>query len=165
MTYNERFTLNNESISNKEFTEIANEVINKTESININPNTYEILTIMSLLYFKKNNVDVALLEVSEGGLYNATNICSPKISAITRANPDNSNDIKKTITEMLGIVKKETKAYYLNIMKEKENIKGLILGCTELPLILNQEDIKDIKSIILRESILRVYWIIIIDKF
>ena len=58
--------------------------------------------------------------------------------------------INKTILEEVeyGIVKEETKKNYLNIinkMKEKENIKGLILGCTELHLILNYQDDKDIK--------------------
>jgi dihydrofolate synthase/folylpolyglutamate synthase len=108
LTYNERFSLNNEAISNKAFTELANDVINTAQSMGLTPNSYDILTMMALLFFKQSNVDVALLEVSEGGLHNATAICSPKIAAITRVTPDNPAAMDATIKEMLGIVKQDT---------------------------------------------------------
>lgn len=44
-----------------------------------------------------------------------------------------------------GIFKKETKEEYIKIMNqliEEENVEGIILGCTEIPLIINEEDIK-----------------------
>lgn len=47
----------------------------------------------------------------------------------------------------LGIIKDETRNQFLNIikrMKEEDNIEGLILGCTELPLILTKDEF-DIK--------------------
>src|SRR5579872_6450073 len=65
LTYNERFSLNNETISNKLFTDIGNEVINTAEDLNLSLNSFELLTMMSLVYFKQSNVDVALLEVNE----------------------------------------------------------------------------------------------------
>ena len=37
------------------------------ESLGLTPNSFEVLTMMALLYFKNNDVDVALLEVSKGG--------------------------------------------------------------------------------------------------
>lgn len=43
----------------------------------------------------------------------------------------------------LGIIKDETRSALLNIierMKERDNIEGAILGCTELPLILADND-------------------------
>ncbi|WP_112182023.1 MULTISPECIES: aspartate/glutamate racemase family protein [Paraliobacillus] len=43
-----------------------------------------------------------------------------------------------------GIVNNETKINYLNIikrMKEEEGIEGVILGCTELPMIIKGEDL------------------------
>ena len=42
----------------------------------------------------------------------------------------------------LGIVKEETLKYFQKIilqMKEENNIQAVILGCTELPLILNDQ--------------------------
>mgnify|MGYP001320355250 FL=1 len=54
--------------------------------------------------------------------------------------------IHEKIVEELenGIVKQETKEAFLhviNTMMEEENIDGLILGCTELPMILNDQDV------------------------
>lgn len=43
----------------------------------------------------------------------------------------------------LGIIKDETRNGFLNIikrMKDADNIEGLILGCTELPLILTKDE-------------------------
>ncbi|WP_164669343.1 aspartate/glutamate racemase family protein [Virgibacillus doumboii] len=43
-----------------------------------------------------------------------------------------------------GIVKEDTKEAFLKIinkMTREENLDGLILGCTELPMILNDEDV------------------------
>lgn len=42
----------------------------------------------------------------------------------------------------LGIVKNETLVSFQNIiyrMKQERNIQAIILGCTELPLLLNDE--------------------------
>src|SRR5438128_2508204 len=78
LTYNERLSINNETIANKTFTELGNDVINTAESLGVTPNSFEILTMMALLFFKNNDVDVSVLEVSEGGAFNATNICTPK---------------------------------------------------------------------------------------
>lgn len=108
LTYNERFSLNNEAISNKAFTELANEVLNSAQSIGLTPNSYDILTMIALLFFKQNHVDVALLEVSECGMHNAIAICSPKITAITRVTPDNADQTDATIKEMLGVVRQGT---------------------------------------------------------
>lgn len=109
LTYNERFTHNNESIANKLFTEIGNEVLNTVELLNITPNSYDVLTIMALLYFHKINVDVAVMEVSEATPTNATNICKPKVVAITRItdDADAAQADAATIANMVSIVKKD----------------------------------------------------------
>lgn len=121
LTYNERLSINNETISNKTFTELANDVINTAQSLGLAPNSYEILTHMALLYFKNNDVDVALLEVSKGGTSNATNICTPKIAAITRVTNDNEAAVKEAIVDILGIVKPNT--YVVSADQSKLNLQ------------------------------------------
>lgn len=112
LTYNELFSFNNELISNKTFTEIGNEVINTAETIGVTPNSYDVLTMMALLYFKNSGADVAILEVRDGGLTSPVNICTAKIAAITRITDDalgadaQVNDA--VLAEMLGIVKTGT---------------------------------------------------------
>lgn len=113
LTYNERFSLNNEAISNKVLTDIGNEVINTTEELNLSLNSFELLTMMALVYFKQSNVDVAILEVNDNGSSDATNICASKIVAVTRivdpqASPNAKSTDKSLIQEILSIVKPGT---------------------------------------------------------
>lgn len=121
LTYNERLVINNEAIANKTFTEVGNEVINMAESLGLQANSFEILTMMALLYFKNNNVDVALLEVSSGGTFNATNICTPKIVAITRVTIEDEAAMKEAIVDILGIVKENT--YVVSADQSKLNLQ------------------------------------------
>ena len=51
LTYNERLTISEEPISNKEFTEVANDVINAADSLSLKCNSFELLTMMAILHF------------------------------------------------------------------------------------------------------------------
>ncbi|MCK4265601.1 hypothetical protein KAW80_04565 [Candidatus Babeliales bacterium] len=110
LTYNERISIDSQNINNKQFSEITNEVINAVEQHKIDATTFEIATIASLLFFEKEKVDVALFEVAIGGLFDATNIMNPKISAITRVVEDSvdilGSDIDKITKDVVGIAKK-----------------------------------------------------------
>ncbi len=112
LTYNERFAINQETISNKVFTEIGNDVINMAEELGIQAYSYELLTMMALLYFTNEKADVAVLEVHEGGAYNAVNICNALVATITRVTPANihitDDELAPVITEIMGIIKQNT---------------------------------------------------------
>lgn len=140
LTYNERFNLNNETVNNKTFTDLANDVINMAETLGLKANTYDILTMMALLYFHTNKVNVAVLEVHEGGTNSATAICSPKIAAVTRVTSDETvpatDQIAATIKDILGIVKPKTHVVsadqsklnlqvMLDVVKEKGGTWGM----------------------------------------
>ena len=84
LTYNERLMTNLEAIANQQFAEIGSEVIHTAESKNIQAHSHELLTMMALLYFVENEVDVALFEVAEGGAYDPTNICTALVAAPLR---------------------------------------------------------------------------------
>ena len=84
LSYNERLVINGETISNKVFTELANEVINTAEAHSIPATTFDILTMMAILYFTNNALDVALFEMKDDSPFDPTNICQPRILAITR---------------------------------------------------------------------------------
>lgn len=109
LMYNERFALNNEIIASKTFTDIANEVINTAEAEGLTPHSYELLTMMALLFFKANDVDVALIECTNHPAYT---ICTPRISAITRVTLDKaapaSPETEQYIKKLLEPVKKDT---------------------------------------------------------
>ncbi|MBD3231191.1 hypothetical protein GF322_00860 [Candidatus Dependentiae bacterium] len=107
LNYNEQISIDGEAISNKEFTDSLNKVINVVELNDINATTFEILIIASLLYFKSKNVDFVFLEVGLGGKYDATNFCNPIISVVTRVAQDHSeilgNDLEQITDHMLEI--------------------------------------------------------------
>jgi len=109
LTYNERFSFNDEIISNKTFIDLGNEVINTATTLKISLNSFDILTMMAFLYFKSNKVDVVVLEVRESGKPNATTICTPKVAAITRVtDPEIEKNTKEVINSVLSIVQPGT---------------------------------------------------------
>lgn len=117
LTYNERFALDKEAISNKVFTEIGNDVIRAAESLGIEAHTSELLTAMALVFFKNNQVDVALFEVSSCGKSNAVSndpvtIIPAKVATITRVTAPTvlvTEEQLATLTQdMMSIVKKGT---------------------------------------------------------
>lgn len=67
------------------------------------------------------------------------------IVSIVPAQQEVRNYIQQTLKEELGrgIIKAETKQAYLSIIDEliKDGAEGIILGCTEIPMLIGQEDI------------------------
>ena len=112
LTYNERFVINGEAIASKNFTELANEIINADESLNLKAHTQELLTMIALLHFVRQEVDAAILEVHQGGRYNPVNICTAKVATITRITPQAARTdeagLKAYAEDIMGIVKKDT---------------------------------------------------------
>jgi folylpolyglutamate synthase/dihydrofolate synthase len=112
LMYNERFTLNTETISNKAFTELGNKVIDAAEQLNLEAHSSELLVVMALQFFKENNVDVAIFEVQKGGISDPANIIPAKIATITRITPPDvtisEDNLQQLTQEMAGIVKKGT---------------------------------------------------------
>ena len=74
------------------------------------------------------------------------NIFAKKIVAINVSALEVFEDGAEVTTEAIiekGIVKESTLAEFVQIinkMKERNGIEGIILGCTELPLLLNQNN-------------------------
>ncbi|HEV2917444.1 MAG TPA: hypothetical protein VGW78_06905 [Candidatus Babeliales bacterium] len=127
LTYNERFALNSVTISNKSFTEVGNEVIGTAESLGLVLNSFELLTMMALIYFKQSNVDVAILEASENNLPRATTICNPQVVGITRlaegASPATNKADEAVMQRFLNIVKPNS--YVVSADQSKLNLQTM----------------------------------------
>ncbi len=112
LNYTERVSIDGAPIPTKQFADTVNEVINTATVNKIKPTSFELVMLASLLHFQKEKVDVVLLEVGIGGLYDATNICRPKICALTRVAQDHNDiltdDLDKVMYEMIGIAKKNS---------------------------------------------------------
>lgn len=127
LTYNERFICKNETISNKNFTDLANEVINTVETTDIKANTYEMLTQMALNYFVEQKVDVALFESAQGAASDATAICTPQVLAITRLVSNETDENGKAsdiiLKEYVGAIQKDS--HVVSADQNKSNLKTM----------------------------------------
>lgn len=127
LTYNERFALNNEYINNKNFTELANQIINIAQAENLCIGTRDILTAMALVYFTKNNVDVALFELEDIATARPVTICNPHIIGITRITNSQANTnipvSESIINSMLSVVKKNT--HVVSADQSKLNLQAM----------------------------------------
>ena len=115
--YNERININGKQISDKEMSDIIEELqplieeYNKKEEFKIT--LFELETIMGLLYFYRNNVDFVILETGLGGLYDCTNVIKkPLVSIITSIGYDHMRILGNTLEEIAyqkaGIIKENS---------------------------------------------------------
>ena len=120
--YNERFAINNEQISNKTFTQLANKVIQTALDKKIAASTKDILTMMAFLFFKDSDVNLAIFENS--GTYNLDPVlyCDVKIAAVTRIVANTNHD--DTPAAFTNIVSPLTsKTYFVSADQNKQNLQ------------------------------------------
>ncbi|KYK31896.1 MAG: amino acid racemase [Theionarchaea archaeon] len=70
------------------------------------------------------------------------NVCKKYGITVVTPSPNEQNKINRIIFDelVIGIVTEESKKNLLKIINNYK-VDGVILGCTELPLLLNQEDV------------------------
>lgn len=117
-SYTERFSINGSNIDEEKFNELVNLVNKKDIENNIGLSEFEILTVVCFLYFKKNNIDIGILETGLGGRLDATNIIKkPICSIITSISYDHKerlgNTIEKIAYEKAGILKENCPCVFL----------------------------------------------------
>lgn len=128
--YNERISINNTEISDKEMMSLIEELkpkINVYNSVSEeNLSLFELETIMALLYFYRNNVDFVVLETGLGGLYDATNIVNPLVSVITSIGYDHVHILGSTLSEIAnqkaGIIKENSNTVFFSQNSEVDKV-------------------------------------------
>ena len=130
--YNERISINGEYIRDEEIQEIFEEVQSIIEDENIELNFFEFFTMIAFIYFYKQNVDIVLMEVGFGGLYDSTNIIHPMISIISSIGYDHMKILGNTLEEITkqkaGIIKENSETVY---MEQEPNINHIIAETCE----------------------------------
>lgn len=99
--YAERIQVNGQPIPHEGLTDLVNEIKPIIESID-QLTTFEITTAIAFLYFARQNIDVAVVEVGLGGRLDATNIVTPVISIITSLSYDHTSVLGNTLAEIAG---------------------------------------------------------------
>ena len=107
-TYRERIQINGKPISRDAMTKLVDEIRPLVEMVP-GVTTFEVTTALAFLYFARQNVDLAVMEVGLGGRLDATNVIVPLVSVITSLSLDHTNLLGNTIAEIAfekgGIIK------------------------------------------------------------
>jgi dihydrofolate synthase / folylpolyglutamate synthase len=103
----ERFRINDQYISRREFAEHVTEIHGILAGRQIT--YFELTTALALLWFARQQVDLAILEVGMGGRLDATNVVIPLVSVITNVSMDHElylgNTLEAVAREKAGIIK------------------------------------------------------------
>lgn len=106
ITYCDRIKIGDKEISQEDFAELGDFIIEKEKDIVEeygDLNLFEFLTIMAIIYFEREGVDLAILEVGMGGRADSTNIFTSReklISIITSISMDHMEYLGDTIEEI-----------------------------------------------------------------
>jgi dihydrofolate synthase/folylpolyglutamate synthase len=100
VSFTERIRINDEEILEEEVVALAEEIKEKAGSIN--PTFFEVVTVMAFVYFKRKNVDWAVIETGMGGRLDATNVIKPQVSIITSISYDHKEFLGESIEEIAG---------------------------------------------------------------
>ena len=108
--YTERIKISGKEITKEDFGNLFEEVFNVVESEKVHLTEFEIITVMMFLYFKRNDVEIVVLETGMGGRFDATNVIKENLcSIITQIDFDHTERLGKTLDEIAfekaGIIK------------------------------------------------------------
>lgn len=103
-SYCERIKVDGVDISEADFAE----EIFRVKNCNVEGTHFEVLTAAAFDYFRRCEVDIAVIEVGLGGTWDSTNIITPEVSVITNVACDHENilgDLDSIARNKAGIIK------------------------------------------------------------
>lgn len=127
---NERFRIGNQIILDDEVVVVFEETlkyVNLAKEAGVaHPSFFEFVFLMSTIYFKMQEVDIAVFETGMGGRLDATNIVCPVVSVITSVGLDHMQYLGETLEEIAvekaGIIKKDVPVVYFSRDKNVTDI-------------------------------------------
>lgn len=104
--FEERIQINRNNIPKETLALLMDEVKKAIDKVIENgykhPTEFEIITVLMLLYFKKENIDFGVIEVGLGGTLDSTNVITPLLQVITSISLDHTNLLGNTLEEIAG---------------------------------------------------------------
>ena len=95
---NERIRINGTSISEKKMCSFIQEYKNSIDSLEAS--FFESITAMAFWYFKRENVDIAIMETGLGGRLDSVSVCEPIATVMTSISMDHMEILGQTIEEI-----------------------------------------------------------------
>ncbi|WP_336315003.1 folylpolyglutamate synthase/dihydrofolate synthase family protein [Streptococcus oralis] len=127
ISIHDRICINGQAIADADFIRLAEQVKEMEKALletHDNLSFFELLTLIALLYFKEQDVDLVLLEVGIGGLLDTTNVVTGEIAVITSIGLDHQETLGDSLEEIAeqkaGIFKAGKKAVIAKLAPEAE---------------------------------------------
>ena len=127
VSIHDRICINGEPISDEDFIRLADQVKAMEQRLletHDQLSFFELLTLIALLYFKEQKVDLVLLEVGIGGLLDTTNVVTGEIAIITSIGLDHQETLGDSLVaiaeQKAGIFKPGNSAVIANLAPEAQ---------------------------------------------
>ena len=135
--WTERICINQQPISTSDLEAILKQIKRAIDPNRESPTQFEVITAAAWLYFAKNKVDIAIMEVGLGGRLDATNVCSdPLVTIITSISREHwqrlGDTLAKIAYEKAGILKSGCPAVIGKLPPEAEKVildRAINLNC------------------------------------
>ena len=127
VSIHDRICINGDPVSDADFIRLADQVKTMEQELletHDQLSFFELLTLIALLYFKEQEVDLVLLEVGIGGLLDTTNVVTGEIAIITSIGLDHQETLGDSLTaiaeQKAGIFKLGKSAVIANLAPEAQ---------------------------------------------
>ena len=145
VSIHDRICINGHPISDADFIRLTNQVKEMEQRLletHDQLSFFELLTVIALLYFKEQGVNLVLLEVGIGGLLDTTNVVTGEIAVITSIGLDHQetlgNSLEEIAEQKAGIFKPGKTAVVANLAPEAQLVCQKI--SEDLDVTLYQSD-------------------------
>jgi dihydrofolate synthase/folylpolyglutamate synthase len=140
--FGERIRINGEMISKEFVVDFVEQV--KNICAELKPSFFEVTVAMGFEYFKKQEVDIAIIETGLGGRLDSTNIITAILSVITNIGYDHTEILGNTLAEIAkekaGIIKENIPVVIGEILKETKEVFVKSANEMNAPLHLAEEN-------------------------
>lgn len=148
------FESSDEPISRDAFAKIGSKVLNAAAAVDERNrelskpalSAFELLTAMALVHFAELAVDVAVIEVGLGGLFDATNVITPVVCALGRIQLEHAHVLGPTLADIAlhkaGIMKQGVPAFSVPQAPEVEHVFASRAEAVGAPLKFLGKDIE-----------------------
>jgi len=128
LNFEERIVVNRHTVTRDELPGLVQAV----RDVGVGMTYFEFATVMALLYFARQGVDLAILEVGLGGRWDATNATDPVLSVITSVDLDHQDWLGPTLEE---IAREKS-----GIMRKGKTVVVGPMGSTARKVVLKQAE-------------------------
>lgn len=149
--FEERIQINRNNIPKRTLGILMDDIKNAVDRViemgYSHPTEFEIITVLMLLYFKKEKIDYGVIEVGLGGRLDSTNVITPILQVITSISFDHTNLLGNTLSEIAaekaGIIKENIPTVIYP--QEEEVLRIIESKCEDMNsklYIIDKEDVQ-----------------------